>query len=189
MRMPMKRIALFLFAAAVALAANAQQDVITVGSATATGTTVDIPVYVRDVAGTPLGVDQSAGSKIQSFSIKVNYSPASAVSSVSFTRAGITASLSPTFESSPSSSGAISWLATFAEGSATVPFTLNASAPGNQVAHLVFTLSGSAAPGSSISLTLDSSVTQLTNQGGTTKETTANGSLSLVNGAINIPAL
>jgi hypothetical protein len=190
--MPMKRIALLL-AAAVALvipvAATAQQDVITVGSATAASNTVDIPVSVRDVGGTPLGVDQAAGSKIQSFSIKVNYSPSSAISGATFTRAGITSSLSPTFESSPSGSGSISWLATFAEGSATVPFTLNKSAPGDQVAHIVFTLSGTAAPGSSISLTLDSSVTQLTNQGGTTKETTGNGSLSLVNGSIAIPAL
>lgn len=185
----MKRVLFFLFAVLIAVAASAQQDVITVGSATAAGTTVDIPVFVRDVGSTPLGVDQPAGSKIQSFSIKVNYSPASAVSNVTFTRAGITASLSPTFESSPSSSGSISWLATFAEGSATVPFTLNKSAPGDQVAHMVFTLSGSAAPGSSITLTLDSTVTQLTNQGGTTKETTGNGSLSLANGSISIPAL
>jgi len=186
--MLMKRTLLFLFAAAVALAANAQ-DVITVGSANASGGTVDIPVYVRDTAGTPLGVDQPAGSKIQSFSIRVNYSPASAVTSATFTRAGITASLSPTFESSPASAGSISWLATFAESSAPVPFTSNAPAPGNQVAHIVFTLSGSGAPGSQIALTLDSTVTQLTNQAGTTKETTSNGGLSLVNGAINLPAL
>jgi hypothetical protein len=188
----MKRIALLL-AAAVALvvpvAATAQQDVITVGSATATSNTVDIPVSVRDVGSTPLGVDQPAGNKIQSFSIKVNYSPASAISGATFTRAGITASLTPTFESSPPSSGAISWLATFQEGSATVPFTLNKPAPGDQVAHIVFTLSGTAAPGSSISLTMDSTVTQLTNQGGTVKETTGLGTLSLVNGSIAIPAL
>jgi hypothetical protein len=185
----MKRILLFLVAAAVAAGALAQQDVITVGSATASGNTVDIPVYVRDVGGTPLGVDQPAGSKIQSFSIRVNYSPSSAISGATFTRAGITASLSPTFESSPSSTGSISWIATFAEGSATVPFTLNAGAPGNQVAHIVFTLSGSGSPGSQVQLTLDSTVTQLTNQGGTTKETTGNGSLALANGVINLPAL
>src|SRR4051794_22611466 len=191
--MPMltKRIARLLAAAAALLLplAAAAQDVITVGSATVAGSTVDIPVYVRDTAGTPLGVDQPAGSKIQSFSIRVNYSPSSAISGATFTRAGITASLSPTFESSPSGAGSISWLATFAEGSATVPFTSNAGAPGNQVAHIVFTLSGSGAPGSQIQLTLDSTVTQLTNQGGTTKETTGLGTLSLVNGAITLPAL
>jgi hypothetical protein len=192
--MSMKRIVLFLATTVVALVpftASAQHDVVTVGSATWTGGTVDIPVFVRDVSGTQLGVDQPAGSKIQSFSFKVNYSPSSAISGATFTRAGITASLSPTFESSPSSSGSISWLATFAEGSANVPFTLNKAAPGDQVAHIVFTLSGSAAAGSSISLTLDSSVTQLTNQGGTTKESTTSSptTLTLVNGSISIPAL
>jgi hypothetical protein len=187
-----KRIARLLVAAAALLLplAAAAQDVITVGSATATGSTVDIPVYVRDTAGTPLGVDQPAGSKIQSFSIRVNYSPASAVSNVTFTHAGITASLSPTFETSPPpSGGSVSWIATYAEGSNTVPFTLNAGAPGNQIAHIVFTLSGSGTPGSQIQLTLDSSVTQLSNQGGTTSETMANGKLSLVNGTITLPAL
>jgi hypothetical protein len=188
----MKTIARFvaaLAAALVPLIASAATDVVTVGSATANGNNVDIPVFVRDVGATPLGVDQAAGSKIQSFSVKVTYSPASAVSSATFTRAGITAGLSPTFESSPSTSGSISWIATFAEGSATVPFTLNKPSPGDQVAHIVFTLSGSAAPGSSITLTLDSSTTQLTNQGGTTKETVANGGLSLTNGSISIPNL
>src|SRR6266545_180954 len=193
MPMLMNRIALLFAAAAVLVpvVATAQQDVITVGTVTAAGNTVDVPVSVRDVSGTPLGVDQPAGSKIQSFSIKVTYSPASAVSSVTFTRAGITASLSPTFESSPPNPPSISWLATFQESTNPVPFTLNKAAPGDRVAHMVFTLSGSAAPGSSIALTLDSSVTQLTDQGGTpaTKETVANGKLSLVNGAINIPPL
>jgi hypothetical protein len=188
----MKRIARVVAAIAAAfvpLVAAAATDVVTVGSATASGNTVDIPVYVRDVGATPLGVDQAAGSKIQSFSIKVTYSPASAVSSATFTRAGITAGLTPTFESAPPTSNSISWIATFAEGSATVPFTLNKSAPGDQVAHIVFTLSGSGAPGSSITLTLDSTTTQLTNQGGTTKETVGNGGLSLTNGSITLPAL
>jgi hypothetical protein len=188
----MKRIARFVAAIAAAfvpLVATAATDVVTVGSATASGNTVDIPVSVRDVGGTPLGVDQPAGSKIQSFSIKVTYSPASAISSATFSKAGITASLSPTFESSPATSGSISWIATFAEGSANVPFTLNKPAPGDQVAHIVFTLSGSGTPGSTITLTLDSTTTQLTNQGGTTKETVANGGLSLQNGSITLPAL
>ena len=165
------------------------QDVVTVGTATAHGTTADVPVYVRDVAGTPLGVDKPAGSKIQSFSIKVTYSPASAVQSVTFTRAGITANLTPTFETSPPSAGAISWLATFQESTNPVPFASNKAAPGNQVAHLVFTLSSSAAPGSTIALTIDPSLTQLANEGGTTKETTGLGTLAVVNGSIAVPQL
>jgi hypothetical protein len=79
----------------------------------------------------------------------------------------------------------------FDEATNHVPFTLDAPPPGDQVAHLVFTLSSSAAPGSSISLTLDPSLTQLTDQAGTaaTKESSGTGNLTLVNGAINIPAL
>ncbi|HUK33795.1 MAG TPA: hypothetical protein VLV86_07790 [Vicinamibacterales bacterium] len=156
---------------------------------TASGSTVDVPVYVRDASSTPLGVDRPAGSKIQAFSIKVTYAPAAAVSGVTFTRAGITAHLSPAFETSPSNSGSISWLATFAEATNAVPFTSDAPAPGNQVAHLVFTLSSSAAPGSTISLTLDPTLTQLTNEGGTTKESQGLGNLALVSGSIHIPAL
>jgi len=179
---------LFLVFAVVTTSPAAAQDSVTVGTVTASGNTVDVPLYVRDVAGTPLGRDQAAGSKIQSFSIKVIYSPAAAVQSVTFTKAGITGGLSPAFESAPSQSGEISWVAGFQESTNLVPFTLNAPAPGDQVAHLVFTLSPSAAPGSSITLTLDPSLTQLVNESGTTGEAPP-GSLTLVNGAINIPAL
>lgn len=165
------------------------QDAVTVGTVTADDATVDVPVYIRDASGTPLGMDRPAGSKIQSFSIKVLYSPASAISSVTFSRAGITSNLSPTLELSPSSAGAISLLETFPEDTNLIPFTLNAGGAGNLVAHLVFTLSPTATPGTPISLTVDSSLTQLTDSGGTaaTKETEDNGQLTLVDGQIVIP--
>jgi uncharacterized protein YjdB len=183
-------VAVLLLSAIFPLGAAAQ-DVITIGTVTASGSTADVPISIRDVSGTPLGMDRPAGSRIQAFSIKVLYSPASAVQSVSFSRAGITKNLSPVFETSPSSSGATSLLVSFDESTNLVPFTLNGSAPGNVVAHLVFTLAPGAATASSISLTLDSSLTQLTDSGGNsaTKETSANGGLTLVNGQINIPAL
>lgn len=169
----------------------AAQDVVTVGSTTTSSTSVDIPVSIRDVSGTPLGMDQAPSSRIQSFSIKVTYAPAAAVSSVTFTRAGITQSLTPTFETSPQSPGVISLLATFQQSTNPIPFTLNAAAPGNQVAHLVFNLSASATPGSSITLTLDPATTQLTDEGGSaaTKESQGGGNLQLVNGVINIAPL
>src|SRR5437764_15487578 len=67
------------------------QDVVTVASVNGPlGSVVDVPVYIRDVSLTPLGLDQPPGSRIQSYSIKVNYAPASAVQSITFTRAGIT---------------------------------------------------------------------------------------------------
>jgi len=164
----------------------AAQDSVTIQSVNATSNTVDVPVYIRDASGTLLGRDQPAGSRIQAFTIKVAYSPASAVQSVTFTRAGITAGLSPAFESSPSLAGSITLIEQFNESSNLIPFNLNAPLPGDQVAHLVFTLSSSAAPGSSISLNIDSA-TELDNQGGTQTETA--GSLTLANGAINIPPL
>lgn len=173
-------ILLALFAATPVMA----QDAVTVGNATASGNIVDVPVYIRDVSGTAIGRDQPAGLKIQAFTIAVNYAPAASVQSVTFTKAGITAGLTSTFEISPASAGSISLLEQFDESSNLVPFNLNAPAPGDQVAHLVFTLSPSAAPGSSITLSLDAT-TELSNQGGTTTED--HNSLTFVNGVINIP--
>jgi RHS repeat-associated protein len=161
-------------------------DSVTVGTVTASGSTVDVPVYIRDLAGTLLGRDQDAGSKIQSFAIKVAYSPASVVSAVTFTRSGITESLAPSAEFHPSSTSSISLVDTFQESTTPLPFT-GSVAPGNLVAHLVFTLNGSATPGSTITLSLDPSVTLLANDGGSAKESPAGGTLALVDGAINIP--
>ena len=176
---------------AMAPHAFAVADVVTVGSVTAVGATVDVPVYIRDTSGSPLGIDQPPGSRIQSYSIKVNYAPASSVQSVTFTRAGITTSLTPTFESSPTGAGTISLLDTFQEATNLIPFTSNAAAPGNQVAHLTFTLTPAASvPGSTLTLTLDPVLTQLTDQGGSpgTAETVGNGTLLLVNGVITMTA-
>jgi hypothetical protein len=178
-----------LFLTIIAVGPAVAQDVVTVGPVTASGNTVDVPVYIRDVSGTPLGRDQDPGSRIQAYTLKVNYSPAAAVQSVTFSRAGITAGLTPAFEVTPSTAGASSLLDDFSESTNLIPFTINAPSPGDLVAHLVFTLAASAVPGSSISLVLDSSQTQLTDQGGSLIENAANGNLNLVNGAINIPQL
>src|ERR1700692_1560503 len=102
-----------LFALLFALVAAwpaAAQDAVTVGTVTASGNTVDVPVYIRDKSATPLGRDQPAGSKIQSYTLTVDYAPAASVQSVTFTRAGITAGLTPSFEVSPAAAGQISLL-------------------------------------------------------------------------------
>lgn len=172
-------------------AAAQAADSVTVGSGTApAGTTIDIPVSIRDVSGTPLGIDQPPGSRIQSYSIKVDYSPTAAVQSVTFTRAGITASLTPAFEANPASPGSISLLDTFQESTNLIPFTLNAAPPGNQVAVLHVTVSPTAIVGSTITLALDPVLTQLTDQAGTaaTRESVTNANLVLVNGAILVAA-
>ena len=190
----MQRLSVGLLLGAILLAplpSAAQQDVVTVGTGSgAPGTTVDVPVFIRDTSGSPLGLDQPPGSRIQSYSIKVNYAPAASVQSVTFTRAGITAPLTPLFEASPSAPGTISLLDTFQESTNPIPFTLNAALPGNQVAHLLFTLAPGAIPGTVITLTLDSTLTQLTDEAGSpaTKETVAAGNLLLVNGTLTVLA-
>jgi hypothetical protein len=164
-------------------------DTVTVATVAGNGV-VDVPVYIRDSSGTPLGIDQPAGSRIQSYSIRVTYSPAIAVQSVTFSRAGITAPLTPTFESSPAAPGSISLLDNFDEATNLIPFTSNAALPGNQVAHLLVTIAPGTAPGTLITLTLDPVLTQLTDEGGTpaTIETVGNGRLLLVSGSILVTA-
>jgi hypothetical protein len=164
-------------------------DVITVGTVSGQGV-VAVPVYIRDTALTPLGIDQPAGSRIQSFSIRVSYAPTAAIQSITFTRAGITTPLTPVFEISPSVPGSIALLVTFDETTNLIPFTSNAALPGNLVGQLNVTLAPGATPGQVIALTLDPLLTQLTDEGGTpaTIETVANGRLTLVNGSITVSA-
>jgi hypothetical protein len=164
-------------------AAVTPSDVVTIGTAVNTGLTADIPVYIRDTSGTPLGIDQPAGQRIQSYSLTVNYSPAAAVQSITLTRAGITQSLTPAFESSPSSPGSVTLIDTFDEATNLVPFTSNAALPGNQVAKLHIQFQPGTLTGTVLTLTLDPTLTQLSNQGGTTSETVNNGTLTLVNGS------
>jgi hypothetical protein len=149
-------------------------------------TVVNVPVSIQDLSGTPLGLDQPPGSHIQAYSIKVNYAPASAVQSITFTRSGITAGLTPAFEANPTSAGSISLIDSFSESTNPIPFTLNGAAPGNEVAQLHVTLSPAATPGTVITLTLDSTLTTLSNDTGTTSEMTSTNSLTLVNGSITV---
>ena len=179
-----------LFALVCCLPASAavlQPDVITVGTVTASSGVVNVPVYIQDLSGTPLGLDQPPGSRIQSYSIKVNYSPAVAVSSITFSRAGITAPLTPLSEFTPASAGAISLLDTFQESTNLVPYTLNGALPGNQVGNLRVVLSPTITVGTVITLTLDPVLTQLANENGTTKETTTLTTLALTDGSITVP--
>jgi hypothetical protein len=178
------------FFAGAAAAQVTPTDVITVGTTTGgAGATVNVPVYIRDTALTPLGIDQPSGSRIQSYSLQVTYAPSAAVQSITFTRGGITTTLTPAFESSPSAGSSIALLDNFDETTNLIPFTSNAALPGNQVATLHVTLAPGVAPGTTITLTLDPLLTQLTDEGGTpaTSETVANGRLTLVNGAIVVP--
>jgi len=72
----------------------------------------------------------------------------------------------------------------FDETTNVVPFVSDAAAPGNQIGALTFTFAPSTPSGTTFPLTLDATLTQLSNEGGTTTETVGNGMLTLVAGAV-----
>src|SRR5258708_18613127 len=149
-----------------AAAAVLPHDIVTVGTVQTFGGAVDVPVFINDLSGTPLGLDQPPGSRIQSYSIKVSYSPAVAVQSVTFTRAGITTSLTPTFENSPSGAGTGTVPDALQEATNLIPFTLNGAAPGNQVEIVHFMRGAGAMPSATVTLSIEPTLTQLTDEGG-----------------------
>ena len=167
-------------------------DIVTVATVNgSSGGTIDVPVFINDLSGSTLGLDQPAGQRIQSYGIRITASNAAFVQSMTLTRGGITQALTPTFETNPSAPGVANLIDTFSEATNLIPFTLNGAAPGNQVATLHVTLIPNVPTGTVITLTLDPIATELTNESGSavTAETVANSRLVLVNGAINVAAV
>jgi hypothetical protein len=179
-----RRLFVVLFLAAALPAAA--QDVLTVGTTSASaGSTVAVPIYLRDVSGTPLGTDAGAGNRIQAISFQITF-PALAVTSASFTRAGALAGLTPSFEQTPSGNGSIGWLGSFMESTQPIPLTVNAASPGNRIGTLMFNLASGLPNGLIVGLTFKPANTDLSNQAGTVDETASNSWLSLTNGSITI---
>ncbi len=163
------------------------QDVITLGSISkvSAGQVITVPVYVRDVAGTPLGVDQASGRAIQALAVTVEATSSDVVSILDFQRAGLTSSLVAVYENQVDAGGdRRSWIVSFSETQDPVPFTLDAPAPGEQVADLLVRVRSTFAPGDYVRLRLAPATTVLGNQQGTVVETRANGRLSLVGGLL-----
>jgi len=146
------------------------------------GSTVVVPLYVRDLSGTPLGGDTAAGFKIQDLAVTFTYSPVEAVDAVDVVRAGVTAALTPLFETEVSSGNRHSWIVAFDEGTALLPLTVDATSPGDQVAEIRLTLAASL---STETLTLDVvAPTALGNQPGTLSESIGNGLLTSGGGKV-----
>ncbi|HEX8407686.1 MAG TPA: hypothetical protein VF883_02400 [Thermoanaerobaculia bacterium] len=167
---------------AVAPAAGAK-DVLSLVSVSAPVGTVRVPVYVRDVAGSPLGVDRPATQRIQALGFRVTFAPASAVTAASFTPAGVLAG-SPLFEESYDAAYVVS----FAEAGHALSFTPDGAAPGNLIGYLDVTTSSALSPGTAITMTVDPATATLSNQAGTIVETFANRMLALQNGTITVTA-
>jgi hypothetical protein len=168
------------------LAYGAGADVVTLGSgfSAVAGTSVAIPIRVRDLAFTPLGVDRPTGERIQGLALRVNF-PAGAFTSGSIVPAGITAGLTPLFGPSSSfAAGSVNYLVSYDEASNLIPFMLDVAAPGNQVATLNLTVAADH-PGGSVPLSFDA-VTELSNQAGTLAENPGNGALQTLGTSLSV---
>lgn len=172
---------------AAATPAMAVEDSLTVGSIplAVPGDTVQVPIYVRDVSGTPLGGDAGAGRTIQDLSVVVQVLPPAAVISVTFQRAGVLASPTPVFAQLIDSGNEHGAIIAFSESGDPIVFTVDLSAPGDLVAQLAVEI----APGfdqGTISLELVEAKTALGNQTGSLVEQPANGRLTLLDGSIYV---
>lgn len=170
---------LLLLLAAVASA----QDVLSLGSdSAAAGATANVTVALRDVSGTTLGVDAGSGNRIQGIAFKVLFD-ATHVQSVSFTRGGVLASLTPLYETTLQGSGWISYIATFAETTNAIPFTSNIA---NAIGTLGVTFKATAPNGTTIPLRFDAPGAMLSNQASTARESVSLGNLALVHGSVTV---
>ena len=149
----------------------------------APGQVVAVPLFIRDLSGTLLGSDAASGFKIQSLAVTIEYLPADAITAIDIERAGITAGLTPLFETEVSMNNRHSWIVAFDEAAALVPLTLDPSLPGDQVAELRLTLAANLAANTSITVNLVAP-TALGNQMGTYAETASNGLLTLEDGTL-----
>ena len=173
---------LLLFAAATAAA----QDVLTLGTGSAPSSgTASVPVFILDHTGTSLGTDAGTGNRIQGIAFKVLFAP-ELVSSVTFSRGGVAAGLTPLYETTLTGSGWMSYVGSFAESSNAIPFNPNPPAPGDQIGTLSVTLQPAATNGMTVPLTLDPGSAMLSNQTGSTRENVIAGNLTLVNGLVNV---
>jgi hypothetical protein len=166
--------------------AAATSDVMTAGTVTAPGTgVVRVPVYVRDNPGTPIGTDQPSLRKITIISFQIVYGPIGCVTTVSPYVDVTVGVLSGPYDyfNAPFVQGTSQGMVyNRTESKGLIPFT----GGDDEIAEVVFSLNG-CAPGTVIPLTFASDLTALGSQDNT-NETTANGTLSLVNGSITVVA-
>jgi len=170
-----------------ALPLFAASDALTVGTLNATsGSVAAVPVYVRDVSGSPLGMDQSTDNRIQGIGFKITYAPTSAVSSATFAHDGVLQGLTPLYETVLTPAGAVGYVGSFAQSTNPIPLGLDAATPGNLIGYLNVTIPQGVATGTTITLTVEPVTATLSNQGGTVSETGNNGKLAITNGTITI---
>jgi hypothetical protein len=175
----MKRIHLLLTILA-ALPLLAAQDVLTIGTTSATaGSSITVPVYLRDASGTALGADSGTGNRIQGIMLQVTTTPPVAGMSITFEPGGALQGRTPLYQRG----GSGRWIGSYSETGQ--PLALNtAAAPGDRIGTLRITLPAALNGTPSVVLAFHPLTTILSNQAGTVTESMANRHLQLVRGTI-----
>ena len=148
------------------------------------GQTRDVPVTIRDLAGTLLDEGDGSNLEIQGFAFRLDFAPPEHVTAVTFVQAGVTAGHTPVFPVISPAADHIIVLMSFDEGTDPLVFTLDAPPPGDLIGALRFTLSAGAPLGTLITLTFATASATLVNGAATLSETVANGHLALAAGSL-----
>jgi hypothetical protein len=148
------------------------------------GTRVEVPILVRDAAGTPLGREKALGARIEGLAFRVRFLPANAVTDAHVRRAGATADAVPRFEAAPRTEDGIAYLGVF--DTRQVEVGLDPASKPQAVAVLELTLAPGLAPRTRVELRLDPASTVLSNAAGTVSESVANGYIRLLDGSITV---
>ncbi len=174
-----------LVAGLVALPATGQseaQDVLLLAgppSPVTAGVPVPVTVSLRDLAGTPLGVDQGGANRVQAFAVAVRFSPPGAVASAVVVRSGVTAAATPIFESTVGGTDSLTWIGSFNETANPLAFTQPPAAEGDPFLTLRLSLAPTLPAGAVVTVSFDPVETSLSNRGGTVSEAESDGRLLL----------
>ncbi len=159
------------------------KDVLTIGTISATpGSTVTVPVYLRDVTGTALGGGAGAGNRIQGIMLQVIATPAVAGMTITFEPTGVLHGRTPLYQRG----GSGRWIGSYSEVAQPLPFNTDAAGTGDRIGTLRVTLPSPLTGTPNITLAFNPETTMLSNQAGTVTESLANRHLQLVNGLINL---
>lgn len=174
-----------LFGALLACPVDAA-DVLAVGIKSADpGTTVRVPMRVRDLGGSLLNEGDGPDNEIQSFAFQVFFPPLH-VDSIGFEHAGVTAGRTAFFSQVTPGADNIYVLKAFDEGSNPLAFTLDVAAPGNSIGELVIAIDPAAPVGSVIGLQLQALNAALIDDSATESETVANAHLTIADGLVYV---